>query len=90
MRAARINGEPGFIVYVSGRPLAAMILHLRGEQIHTIYAIGNPEKLQTVPQLHQPGDTEVCGPRRGGTTRASAQPRATGRPTELGLRPGNL
>src|SRR6185437_10158006 len=24
MRAARINGEPGFIVYVSGRPLAAM------------------------------------------------------------------
>jgi len=52
MRAARINGEPGFIVYVSGRPLAAMILHLRGEQIHTIYAIGNPEKLQTVPQPH--------------------------------------
>ena len=52
MRAARINGEPGFSVYVSGRPLAAMILHLRGEQIHTIYAIGNPEKLQTVPQLH--------------------------------------
>lgn len=33
-----------------GRPLAAMILHLRGEHIHTIYAIANPEKLQTMPQ----------------------------------------
>jgi len=50
MRPARINGEPGFIVYVSGQPLAAMILHIRDGRIHTIYAIANPEKLQTVPE----------------------------------------
>ena len=45
-RPAQINGEPGFVVYVSGRPLAAMIFHIRGGRIRTIYAIGNPDKLQ--------------------------------------------
>jgi RNA polymerase sigma-70 factor (ECF subfamily) len=50
MRPARINGEPGFIVYASGKPLAAMIFHIQGERIHTIYAIGNPDKLQAVPE----------------------------------------
>jgi RNA polymerase sigma-70 factor (ECF subfamily) len=48
MRPARINGEPGFVVYVSGRPLAAMIFHVAGGRIQTIYAVGNPDKLQAV------------------------------------------
>jgi hypothetical protein len=48
MRPTRINGEPGFIVYVSGQPFAALILHIREERIHAIYAIGNPDKLQSV------------------------------------------
>jgi RNA polymerase sigma-70 factor (ECF subfamily) len=50
MRQVRINGEPGFIVYVSGRPLAAMILHIRDERIQAIYAISNPDKLHAVPE----------------------------------------
>jgi RNA polymerase sigma-70 factor (ECF subfamily) len=50
MRPAQINGQPGFIVYVSGRPLAAMIFHIRDERIHTIYAVGNPDKLQALPE----------------------------------------
>jgi RNA polymerase sigma-70 factor (ECF subfamily) len=50
MRPAQINGEPGFIVYVSGRPLAAMIFHLRGGRIRTIYALGNPDKLRGLPE----------------------------------------
>ena len=49
MRPARINGEPGFIVYVSGRPLAALILNIRQGRIRTIYAIGNPDKLNALP-----------------------------------------
>lgn len=48
MRPAQLNGEPGFIVYMSGRPFAAMIFHILDERIHTIYAIGNPDKLQSV------------------------------------------
>ncbi|MFL5575465.1 MAG: RNA polymerase sigma-70 factor [Gemmatimonadaceae bacterium] len=50
MRPARINGEPGFIVYVSGQPLAAMILHIRDQRIRAIYAIGNPDKLRSLPE----------------------------------------
>jgi RNA polymerase sigma-70 factor (ECF subfamily) len=49
-RPVRINGQPGFIVYVSGRPLAALILDIRGERIRTIYAIGNPDKLQALAE----------------------------------------
>ncbi len=50
MRPARINGQPGFIAYVSGRPFAALIFDIREQQIHTIYAIGNPDKLQALPE----------------------------------------
>jgi RNA polymerase sigma-70 factor (ECF subfamily) len=50
MRQARINGQPGFIAYVSGRPFAALIFDIREQQIHTIYAIGNPDKLQALPE----------------------------------------
>jgi len=47
----RMNGEPGFIVYVSGRPLAALILHVHHGRIAAIYAVGNPDKLQALPAL---------------------------------------
>ena len=49
LRPAEINGQPGFIAYVSGRPLSALILDIRDGRIHTIYAVGNPDKLQTLP-----------------------------------------
>jgi len=48
IRVAEINGQPGFIVYVSGKPLAALVFQVRGDRIHTIYAIGNPDKLQSL------------------------------------------
>ena len=51
IRPTEINGQPGFIVYASGRPLAALILDIRAARIHSIYAIGNPDKLQALPTL---------------------------------------
>ena len=51
VRPAVINGQPGFIAYAGGRPLAALVLGIRGERIWAIYAIGNPDKLQTLPGL---------------------------------------
>jgi len=48
-RTAEINGQPGFIAYLSGRPLSALIFDIRGGRIHTIYAIGNPDKLGSLP-----------------------------------------
>jgi RNA polymerase sigma-70 factor, ECF subfamily len=49
VRPAEINGQPGFIAYATGRPQAALIFDIRDERIHAIYAIGNPDKLQTLP-----------------------------------------
>jgi RNA polymerase sigma-70 factor (ECF subfamily) len=51
VRPAEINGQPGFIAYLTGRPQAALIFDIRDERIHTIYAIGNPDKLRTLPTL---------------------------------------
>jgi RNA polymerase sigma-70 factor (ECF subfamily) len=49
VRPVEINGQSGFIAYVSGRPLAALIFDIRGGRIQTIYVVGNPDKLQTLP-----------------------------------------
>ena len=49
LRPTRINGQAGFIAYLSGRPLSALIFDIRRGRIQTIYAIGNPDKLQTLP-----------------------------------------
>lgn len=50
VRLTRINGQPGFIVYVSGQPQAALILGIREGRIHDIYAIANPDKLHALSQ----------------------------------------
>ena len=49
VRPTTINGQPGFIAYVSGRPLSALIFDIRDGLIQTIYAVGNPDKLQALP-----------------------------------------
>jgi RNA polymerase sigma-70 factor (ECF subfamily) len=51
-RPAEINGQPGFVVYASGRPLTALIFHVRGGRIQAIYAVGNPDKLRSVARGH--------------------------------------
>lgn len=48
LRPARINGEPGFVVYANGQPLTALIFRIRDERIQTIYAVGNPDKLRSL------------------------------------------
>ena len=51
VRLTRINGQPGFIVYVSGQPQAALVLGIREGRIHDIYAIANPDKLHALSPL---------------------------------------
>jgi len=51
VRLTRINGQPGFIVYVNGQPQAALILGVREGRIHDIYAIANPDKLRALSPL---------------------------------------
>lgn len=50
-RPARLNGEPGFVVYVGGEAHAAVAFQISGERIRSIYSISNPEKLRGLAGL---------------------------------------
>jgi RNA polymerase sigma-70 factor (ECF subfamily) len=46
MRFATINGQPGALVFnVEGRPLGAITLDIADDQVQTVRAVSNPEKL---------------------------------------------
>jgi RNA polymerase sigma-70 factor (ECF subfamily) len=46
MRPATINGQPGALFFnVEGRPLGAITLDIADDQVQTVRAISNPEKL---------------------------------------------
>jgi RNA polymerase sigma-70 factor (ECF subfamily) len=49
IRLTEINGQPGFIAYSSGRPQAVLVFDIQGQRIHSVYAVGNPDKLQRLP-----------------------------------------
>ena len=51
LRPTRINGQPGFIIYESGQPRAALVLEIRDGRIHELFAIANPDKLGALSQL---------------------------------------
>jgi RNA polymerase sigma-70 factor (ECF subfamily) len=50
-RMAKINGEPGFVGYVNGKPFSAITIDARGGRIQGIYIVTNPEKLSRIPNL---------------------------------------
>lgn len=50
-RIVQINGEPGIINYLDGRPYAVLTLDVSEGRIRTIYIITNPEKLAHLPDL---------------------------------------
>jgi RNA polymerase sigma-70 factor, ECF subfamily len=50
-RLARINGEPGFVGYVGGKPFSAITIETRDGRIQGIYIVTNPEKLSRIPDL---------------------------------------
>ena len=51
VRPTVINGQPGVIAYVSGKVFSALIFDIRDGRIRTLYAIGNPDKLESLPPL---------------------------------------
>ena len=50
-RLARINGEPGFVGFVGGKPFSAITIETRDGRIQGIYIVTNPEKLSRIPDL---------------------------------------
>jgi RNA polymerase sigma-70 factor (ECF subfamily) len=50
-RLAQINGEPGVVSYLNGKPYSVLTFDVSEERIRTIYVLTNPEKLSHVPEL---------------------------------------
>ncbi len=50
-RLARINGEPGVVSYLDGKPYSVVTLDVVDGRVQAIYILTNPEKLVHVPPL---------------------------------------
>jgi RNA polymerase sigma-70 factor (ECF subfamily) len=50
-RLSQINGEPGIVSYLDGRPFSVLTLEVSEQHIHTIYVLTNREKLARLPAL---------------------------------------
>jgi RNA polymerase sigma-70 factor, ECF subfamily len=48
-RLAQINGEPGLVNYLDGKPHSVLTIDVDGDRIRAIYVITNPEKLAHFP-----------------------------------------
>jgi RNA polymerase sigma-70 factor (ECF subfamily) len=48
---AEINGEPGVVGYVNGRPFSVLTLEIADGFVRNIYIVTNPEKLARRPEL---------------------------------------
>jgi RNA polymerase sigma-70 factor (ECF subfamily) len=53
-RVMEINGEPGVVSYLDGKPHSVMTLGAGEGRIHAIYILTNPEKLAHLPGLPAP------------------------------------
>jgi len=54
LQPAQINGQPGFIAYVQGKPVAAMVCDIHAGRIQNMYVVANPDKLQKLPPVTTP------------------------------------
>jgi RNA polymerase sigma-70 factor, ECF subfamily len=53
-RVMEINGEPGVVSYLDGKPHSVLALGAGEGRIHAIYILTNPEKLAHLPGLPTP------------------------------------
>lgn len=52
---AMVNGQPGFISYVNGRPFSVLTLEVGNGRIQAIRIIVNPDKLRSIPPIPPAG-----------------------------------
>jgi RNA polymerase sigma-70 factor (ECF subfamily) len=50
-KLAQINGEPGLVNYLDGKPHSVLTIDAAGGRIRAIYVVTNPEKLSHLPLL---------------------------------------
>jgi len=50
-RLTWINGAPGLINYLDGKPHSVLTIEVADGRIHTVYIVNNPDKLSRLPDL---------------------------------------
>ena len=50
-RMMEINGQPGAVAYLNGRPYAVVTIDVAGGRIRSVYIVSNPEKLSHLAPL---------------------------------------
>jgi len=50
-KLVRINGAPGLVNYLEGKPHSVLTLEVQDGRIREIYIVTNPEKLSHIPPL---------------------------------------
>jgi RNA polymerase sigma-70 factor, ECF subfamily len=50
-RLEQINGEPGVISYLNGKPYSVLTFSIGADRIRAIYVLTNPDKLAHLPDL---------------------------------------
>jgi RNA polymerase sigma-70 factor, ECF subfamily len=50
-RLAQVNGEPGIVSYLNGKPYSVLTFDASEGHIKTIYVVTNPEKLARLPEF---------------------------------------
>jgi RNA polymerase sigma-70 factor, ECF subfamily len=53
LRQASVNGAPGVVTYLAGRPLYVLTIDTSEERIRSIYFVTNPDKLSHIPSLDE-------------------------------------
>jgi len=53
-RLAHINGQPGVVAYLDGRPYAVFTFDVLDDLVQTVYIVSNPEKLAHLDPLPAP------------------------------------
>ena len=55
-RTTQINGSPGVVSYLNGKPFSVLTLDVASGRIRAIYIVTNPEKLAHLPESTTDGD----------------------------------
>jgi RNA polymerase sigma-70 factor, ECF subfamily len=56
IRLTQINGDPGIVSYLNGKPYSVLTFDASEDRIHAVYVVSNPEKLARVPPLPATSD----------------------------------
>ena len=51
IRVTQINGDPGIVSYLNGKPYSVLTFDASEDRIHAVYVVTNPDKLAHVPPL---------------------------------------